>query len=44
MQKGQESIRALENWLKGNPNATYRDRVVAESLLNDLRSAVGGGP
>lgn len=43
-QKGQESIRALENWLKGNPNATYRDRVVAESLLNDLRSAVRGDP
>jgi len=44
LQKGQESIRALENWLKGNPNASYRDRVVAESLLNDLRRAVGGEP
>lgn len=30
-QKGQESVRALENWLKANPNATYRDRLVAQS-------------
>jgi len=42
--KGQESITALENWLAANPNAAYRDRVVAESLIMDLRSAIAGGP
>jgi RHS repeat-associated protein len=43
-QKGTEYARALENWLRANPNAPYRDRVVAQSVLDDLRSALGGGP
>lgn len=44
IQKGTEYARALENWLRANPNAPYRDRVVAQSVLDDLRSALGGGP
>jgi hypothetical protein len=39
--KGQEYARALENWLRVNPDAPYRDRIVAQSLLDDLRSALG---
>ena len=40
-QKGAEYIRAIENWLSKNPNATHYDRMVAESLKNDLRNALG---
>ncbi len=43
-QKGADYARGLENWLRANPNAPYRDRVVAQSILDDLRSALGGGP
>jgi RHS repeat-associated protein len=40
-QKGKEYIRALERWQAKNPDATYYDRVVAESLKNDLLNALG---
>lgn len=40
-QKGTEYIRALENWQAKNPNASHYDRMVAESLKNDLRNAIG---
>ena len=40
-QKGTEYIRALENWQAKNPNASHYDRVVSESLKNDLRNALG---
>ncbi len=43
-QKGTDYARGLENWLRANPNAPYRDRVVAQSILDDLRSAMGGSP
>ena len=43
-QKGAESVRGLENWLKANPNAPFGDRVAAQSILDDLRNAMGGGP
>ena len=43
-QKGAEYARALVKWLSDNPGAPNRDRVVAQSLLHDLRSALGGGP
>jgi len=43
-QKGADYARGLENWLRGNPDAAYGDRVVAQSLLDDLRSALGVGP
>lgn len=42
--KGANYARGLENWLRLNPNASYQDRLVAQSVLNDLRSALGGGP
>ena len=40
-QKGAEYIRAIENWLSKNPNASHYDRMVAESLKNDLMNALG---
>jgi hypothetical protein len=40
-QKGTEYIRALQNWLAKNPNASHYDRMVAESLKNDLLNALG---
>jgi hypothetical protein len=43
-QKGADYARGLENWLRANPNAAYRDRVAAQSILNDLRGAMGGPP
>jgi RHS repeat-associated protein len=42
LQKGTESIRALENWLMRNPDAAYRDQLVARSLIGDLLDATGG--
>jgi RHS repeat-associated protein len=42
--KGTQYVRALENWLSANPSASYRDRLVAQSILDDLRNALGGGP
>ncbi len=41
-QKGAESVRALEDWLRKNLDATYEDRSLAQSLLDDLLSALGG--
>ncbi len=41
-QKGLEYERALVNFLRRNPNGSYRDRLTAQSLLDDLRSARGG--
>ena len=40
-QKGAEYVRALENWLERNPNASHYDRMVAESLKGDLSNALG---
>jgi hypothetical protein len=40
--KGEESARGLQNWLDRNPNAPYHDRLVAQSVLDDLLSALGG--
>lgn len=41
--KAQETINGFERWLRTNPGASYSDRLVAQSLLDDLRSALGGG-
>lgn len=41
-QKGLEYERGLGNFLRRNPSASYRDRLTAQSLLDDLRSARGG--
>lgn len=38
--KGRESLRGLEKWLDRNPNAGLHDRRVAESLADELRSAL----
>ena len=39
--KAQETINGLQRWLRNNPNATYSDRLVAQSLLDDLIDALG---
>ncbi len=41
-QKGQEYARALEKWLSKNPGGSAGDRAAAQSILDDLRSALGG--
>jgi hypothetical protein len=41
-QKAQETINGLANWLRKNPNASHSDRLVAQSLLDDLKAALGG--
>ena len=38
--KGQESLRGLENRLSSNPNAPYNDRLVAQSLADELRGVL----
>ncbi len=40
--KAREYANGLEKWLKNNPNASYSDRLAAQSILDDLRSALGG--
>ena len=40
-QKGEQYINALGNWQKKNPNASYHDGLVAESLKRDLQNALG---
>lgn len=42
LQKANDYARGLENWLRNNPNDPYQDRLVAQSVLDDLRSALGG--
>jgi hypothetical protein len=41
--KAQETINGLQRWLRNQPGASYPDRLVAQSLLDDLLSALGGG-
>ena len=40
-QKGDEYARALESWLRKNPNASHYDRLTAETVKNDLLNALG---
>ncbi|WP_197526610.1 hypothetical protein [Botrimarina colliarenosi] len=40
--KAKEVINGLTNWLRKNPNASHHDRLVAQSLLDDLKAALGG--
>ena len=42
LQKGQDSLRGLDNWLRRNPDGVYHDRLVAQSLANELREVLGG--
>lgn len=39
--KGQESFQGLNNWLCKNPDATYPDRLVAQSLADELSVVLG---
>ena len=41
--KGQQYSNALNTWLRKNPNASATDRQAAQSILNDLMDALGGG-
>lgn len=41
-QKAQDMIRALEKWLRNNPEATPGDRAAAENVIKDLRDALAG--
>lgn len=38
--KGQESLRGLDNWLAKNPDAPYYDRLVGQSLADELRGVL----
>ena len=40
--KANQYINALSNWLRKNPGANSHDRMVAQSLLDDLSSALAG--
>ncbi len=40
--KGQESLQGLNNWLRKNPDAPYHDRLVAQSLADELSVVLGG--
>ena len=39
--KGKEYSRGLKNWLVDNADASQHDRLVAQSLLDDLGNALG---
>jgi hypothetical protein len=38
--KGIEMQKALNNWLNNNPNASYSDRLTAQSVRDDLADAL----
>lgn len=40
--KGQDSLNGLNNWLERNPSAPYQDRLVAQSLADELSALLGG--
>ncbi len=42
IEKGQQYIRALDKWIRNNPNSSENDKKTAEFLLNDLRNALSG--
>jgi RHS repeat-associated protein len=41
-QKGTEYVKALENWLSKNQQASAQDRAAAQAMLNDLKLALAG--
>jgi RHS repeat-associated protein len=41
IQKAEDYLRGLENWLKANPNAPYSERLIARSMADDLLDALG---
>lgn len=40
--QGQETLRGLNNWLRRNLDATYSDRLVAQSLSDELSFVLRG--
>lgn len=38
--KGQQSLRGLDKWLRLNPAAPHHDRLVANSLAEELRGVL----
>ena len=42
--KGQESLIGLNNWLRRSQGASYRDRLVAQSLTDELTAILRGAP
>ncbi len=44
LDKARQYSQALKNWLARNPDAPFRDRLVAQSLLDDLQDALGTKP
>jgi hypothetical protein len=42
--KAQETANGLTKWLANNPKASYSDRLVAQSLLDDLLDALNCVP
>lgn len=41
--KGQETLNGLNNWLRRNPGASYSDRLVGQSLADELSLVLRGG-
>ena len=41
--KGQERLNGLNKWLRRNPEAPYYDRLVAQSLADELSLVLRGG-
>lgn len=44
IQKAEETARGLQKWLNKNPDASHADRLVGQSLLDDLLNALGKKP
>jgi len=42
MQKAQDSIKALEKWIKNNSNANKSDVDTAQKYIKDLKNALNG--
>jgi hypothetical protein len=41
--KGQETLNGLNNWLRRNQGADYHDRLVGQSLADELSLVLRGG-
>ena len=41
--KGQETLNGVNNWLRRNPDAAYHDRLVGQSLADELSLVLRGG-
>lgn len=39
--KGQETLQGLNNWLQRNADAPYHDRLVAQSIADELSAVLG---